>query len=237
MSQFEILTHLEHCYHAMFPATENSEQAFAWFVDIPSPLFNSVMHLKSKNVIEKVDTLIQKVPLGNPISFWIHPENRADALVDILTERGFSPIIKCPLMDWQVQAVEKSSHDIRSAHEDMAIFNQITSAVFHFDKLMKEKYGAILERLNSENYLIFSEGIPIGTGILFPHKEIGCVLNVTVLPEHQRKGYGRAMMHFLMNRAHQIHLKKLVLLSSPSAEEFYLDLGFAKTFDIDIYAR
>src|SRR5476649_2264045 len=36
------LKHLENCYDAMHPAAEKSEQSFAWFSDIPHPLFNEI---------------------------------------------------------------------------------------------------------------------------------------------------------------------------------------------------
>lgn len=237
MSQIETLKQLENCYDVMLPATEKSEQAFAWFSDIPHPLFNTVMHLSCRDVPTKIDALIEKVPVGNPVSFWVHPGNRADGLVEILKERGFATIMTCPLMAWSVESVTPSEWDIRAAHENMEIFNQITNAVFDFDETTGQKFADILRTLDSENYLIFSNGKPIGTGILLSNREIGGIFNIAVLPEHQKKGHARAMMEFLMHRANQLHLKQLVLLSSPTAEKLYLDVGFEKIFDIEMYAR
>lgn len=237
MNKLEILKHLENCYDAMRPATEKSEQAFAWFSDIPHPLFNVVMHLSCKDVDAKIDTLIEKAPTGNPVSFWVHPGNRAEGLVEILKGKGFAPIITCPLMAWPVRPVITSEYNIRSAKKNMKVFNQVTSVVFHFDEIMKEKYADILKTFDSENYLLFVNDEPIATGILFSNGNIGGIFNVAVLPEHQKKGYGRAMMEFLMHRANELRLKQLVLLSSPVAEKLYSDLGFEKIFDVEMYAR
>lgn len=237
MDQLEVLKQLENCYDGLLPAAEKSEQAFAWFADIPHPIFNNVMHLSCEDVGAKIDTLIKKAPIGNPISFWVHPGNRAEGLVEHLKRRGFTPIFKCPLMAWSVESILPSKWDIRSAKDSMDQFNQVTSIVSHFDENTKQKYAAILEGCDSENYLIYAAGEPIGTGILFPNGEVGGIFNICVLAEHQKKGYGRAMMEFLMHRAKELDLKRLVLLSSPAAEKFYLDLGFEKIFDIDIYAQ
>lgn len=119
----------------------------------------------------------------------------------------------------------------------MEVFNQITSLVSHFDGMTKQKYGNILKTFDSENYLLFVNNEPVATGILFSNGDIGGIFNVMVLPEHQKKGYGRAIMEFLMHRASELHLKQLVLLSSPVAEKLYNNLGFEKVFDIEIHAR
>lgn len=235
MNQLDILKHLESCYDAMLPAAEKSEQAFAWYSDIPHPLFNVVTRLSCKDVATKVDALIGQAPAGNPVSFWVHPANRAEGLVEILKERGFASIITCPLMTWAVRSGVAPEVDIRSADENREGFNQITGVVSHFDENLKQKFGEILKNFDSENYLIFLEGKPIGTGILFAKGKVGGIFNLAVLPEHQKKGFGRAMMEFLMQRARELHLEQIVLLSSPIAEKLYLDLGFKKIFDIDIY--
>jgi ribosomal protein S18 acetylase RimI-like enzyme len=66
-----------------------------------------------------------------------------------------------------------------------------------------------------EKYLLYVDGNPIATGILVLHEDGGGIFNIAVLPEYQKKGYGRAIMQFLMNRAYSLDLHQLVLLSSP----------------------
>lgn len=237
MNQFEILKHLENCYDAMVPATENNEQAFAWFTDIPHPFFNVVMHLSCKDLDAKIDALIEKAPKGNPISFWVHPNNDCESLIEILTKKEFVHLITCPLMAWDVEPTISTEYDIRSAKGNMEAFNQITSDVFHLDETIKQKYANILKTFESENYLLFVDDKPVATGILFSNGNVGGIFNLGVLPEHQKKGYGRAMMQFLMHRADELHLEKLVLLSTPVAEKLYNNLGFEKIFDIKMYAQ
>lgn len=237
MRSTELLQQLESCYNAIYPATINSEHAFAWFTDIPHPLFNAIMHVTGKALHEKLDTLIKETPAGHPLSVWVHPQNSASGLVDLLRERSFAIAMSCPLMGWTVTPLCDQKCDIRSAKTEMEAFIQIISTVFHLDEITREKYGNLLSRAQVENYLLFIENMPIGTGTLFLNGKTGGIFNIAIAPEHQKKGYARAMMEFLMHKAHQYNLEKIVLLSSPEAESLYLNLGFKKSHDIDIYVR
>jgi len=233
----QTLAYFETCYEKLYPATENSDEAFAWFSDIPHPLFNAVMHLSCKDVRAKIDALIEKVPANNPISFWVHPVNQAEGLVEILNEKGFAPIITCPLMTWPVAPIKALEYDIRFVEENRDPFNRITGEAFHLDGIILQKYSNILETMDLEKYLLFINDEPVATGVLCPHGDIGGIFNIAVLQEHQKNGYGRAMMTFLMHRGNELGLKQLVLMSSPVAEKLYSDLGFEKIFDIEIYSR
>src|ERR1700691_5188044 len=86
MKKFGLIQHFESFFEAMKPAEENNEEAFAWFSGLPHPMYNSITHLSSdkQNVSKEVDRLIDKAPTNTPISFWVHPENRADGLVEVL---------------------------------------------------------------------------------------------------------------------------------------------------------
>lgn len=238
MQSFEILEQLENCYDAMYPAQEKSDQACVWLTDIPHPFFNVVMHLSSQDVINKVDTLLGMASQEHPLSFWVHSGNRAPNLKEILQERHFIPLIKCPLMFWSVQSISSTSCDIRPVHGgNIDAFMEITKRVLEIDGVVKEAYAKFIGQSSIEKYLLYVDENPIATGILVPHKNVGSIFNIAVLPAYQKKGYGRAIMQFLMNRAYSSGLYQLVLLSSPLAEQFYLDLGFEKAFDIDVYGK
>ncbi len=236
MNTIQALKDLENFYDALSPAQENSKEAFAWFTSLPNPLFNAVIHLSpSIDVEEKVDQLIAMAPPTAPLSFWIHDENHAEGLTPILQSRDFQLIITCPLMTWQVKPVEVPSFDIRPAN--MVIFMDIMATNFHCDETTKKGIAEMTNKIDAENYLIYLDCEPVGTGTLFPQGKIGGIFNVSTLPEHQKKGCGTALMLHLMNRANQLNLDSLVLLSSPVAENLYNELAFTKVLNIEIYAK
>ena len=227
------LSHYESFYNAMEPAIENGPEAFVCYMDVPHPLFNVVMHLCCENVREKVEAILERVPNEKPISFWIHPQNRAPGLVEILQEKGWGSLITCPLFSWQVEPRADVNADIRRA--DMDIFHEILANVYGLDDSVKRAYEKIMEKLDLENYLIYENGVPIGTATLFVKGSIGGIFNDATIPG--RREATSAMTEFLMRRSAELQLKELVLLSSPEGEELYGDLGFTKVFDIEIYSQ
>lgn len=241
MENFEILQHFEKCYESLKPAQENSAQAYVWFSGLSHFLFNAVMHISCEgNVAAKVDSLIEKAPANTPISFWVHSQNRAEGLAEILKERGFKPVIKYPVMAWKVKPVAKPQFEIVAARKKD--FHGIVASVFHLDELLKQQYAALIDNSKAENFLVYADTLPItkpvGTGTILQEGKIGGIFNIATIPQYQKKGYGRSMMQFLMNRAHQLGLEYLILMSSSlEGEKLYTDLGFQKAFDVEIYAR
>lgn len=236
MTTFETLQEFEKFYDLMLPAQENSEESFVWFSGLPHPLFNAIMHLKTnENLNGKIETLISHAPKDIPLSFWAHSQNGSNNLTKILKEKGFHAIATCPLMTWTVKPIASTNNHIEIADEKT--FHHILSITNHFDEILKEGLAKLMENVEAENYIIYHENQPIGTGTLIPNGKIGGIFNIAILPEYQKRGYGRAMMLFLMNRASILKLEKLVLLSSPVAEKLYLELEFIKCLDIEFYAK
>jgi N-acetylglutamate synthase-like GNAT family acetyltransferase len=235
MEPFEVLKQLEELYDLLIPATENSHEAFAWFSGVPHPLFNAVMHLSCKGALEaKIEALLKQAPKNKPISFWSHPYNNADGLDESLIQRGFAEVITCGLMAWEVKP--RKEPDLTIERADKKTFNDILAEVNHFDGIVKKAFCDLLEHPQLENYLVRHEEKAAGVGSLFYHGQAGGIFNLSTLEAHQRKGCARAMMQFLMNRANELDLKQVVLLSAPISADLFRSLGFVKVCDIKIFA-
>lgn len=228
----EILHQFESCYEAMLPAQEKGEEAFVWFSGLPHFFFNPVMHLRCQDTKKKVDEVLQGAPGG--VSFWVHPENRAEGLAETLEGKGFINAMKCPLMGWDVGIIEAVAGDFRKG--DAEVFDQMTSVIFSMEGELLDEFCGLMKKIHSENYILYVDGKPAATGILLPNGTSGGVFNLGVLPEFRGKGLARKMMAFLMCRAGELKLSKLVLLSSPELEQMYTSLGFEKAFDVEIFA-
>ncbi len=235
MTKFKELQDFETIYGTLMPALENSQECFAMLSGVPHPLLNVVMHLKGPKAEEKVDALIAQFPSGLPVSFWVHDCNHAPELAGILTERGYARMITCPLMTWRVEPVAVPDYQIKADRSEL--FIDMAVATLQLGEEIKEGYAKLLDCSNIENYLIYFEGKPIGNGTMLVNGKIGGLFNIGVLPEYQKRGAGRAMTQFLMHRAGELGIEKLLLISSPEAAKLYADLGFETSFDIDLYAR
>lgn len=234
MDKMQTLMEFENFYDVIQPAYEKSAEAFAWFSSIPHPLFNAVIHLSSKDVQSKVDQFINQAGTGCPLSFWVHSQNRAQGLVDILHERQFHPIITCPLMVWAVQPVPAAKGDIRLA-DDREAFHEILSVVYQMDPAVKREFRHLMDNVECENYILYAENKPVSTATLMVQGEVGGVFNDATLPE--RREASLEMVRFLMHRSRELGLKRVIVLSSPEGEELYGGLGFENVFNIDIYAK
>ncbi len=231
----EILHHFESCYHLMKPAEENSPEAFAWYSGLSHPLFNAVMHLSSLDPALKLDLLLEKAPEGAPLSFWVHPENHSAGLESILKARAFEPALICSLMARRVAPVSEPKYEIRKADRDL--FHQICASNFHFDEVFAKGYADLLDGIDAENYLVCCDGKPVGTGTLFPFGKLGGIFNISTMTEYRNRGCATSMMLFLMNRACELELEQLILLSSKESEKIYQDLQFETAMEIEIYTR
>lgn len=227
------LTHYESFYEAFARPVEKGPEAFICYSEVPDPLFNVIMHLSCVDVREKVESILEKAPSDKPISFWLHPQNHAPGLRSILQEKGFGPLITCPLFTWKVKPTAVTEADIRKA--DMPAFHEIVGKVYSFTEEVKAEFEKLMEKIECENYLIYEAGAPIGTATLLVKGSVGGIFNDATLPG--RREANRAMTQFLIRRSLELHLDELVLLSSPEGEELYADLGFNKVFDIEIYGR
>lgn len=111
-------------------------------------------------------------------------------------------------MAWPVQSISSTSDDIRPVHgSNMDAFMEITARVLEIDGVVKEAYAKFIDQSSIEKYLLYMDGNPIATGILVLNENVGGIFNIATIPEYQKKGYGRAIMQFLMNRAYSLDLR------------------------------
>lgn len=226
MDAHAIWENFKNFYETISPISVKTEQTFAVFSDIPNPLFNAIMEVSYDNV----DALLEKAPVSNPISIWLHPYNRTEKLIQVMRERNFAPLITCPLLAWAVKPTAFTDYDIRPA--EMGIFHDILADVYQFDAQTKLTFQNLMEKLTCENYIIYQEGIPVGTGTLFHNSLAGGIFNDATLPN--RREASVALTQYLMQRAFELNLEQLIVLSSPEGEKLYKKLGFKNLFNIEI---
>jgi ribosomal protein S18 acetylase RimI-like enzyme len=234
MSKQNIIKLLENCYQMMTPAYIDHSLIFAWFTGIPHPLFNIVTHFSyKKNIAEKMRKLMEEAPANMAFSFWNHSFNRVKELEPILIDLGFQSTGFFPAMRWPVKRVEVTPLEIHPA--DISTFRRIIAISFGLPEGVVEGWIHLLQNGEHESYLAYLNGNPVGTGTLFIGNQVGVILNIATLSQFRKRGVGRAMMLYLMNRAHTLRLKELILQSAPTAKKLYENLGFKTECDIEVF--
>ena len=231
MQSKETLRLLENCYEAFHPADEKSDDAFVWFSKIPHPFFNAVMHLNPASDFQtKIDEIIQKGK--QPYSIWVLSDPKYAKIATYLKSQQFAPVLTCSLMRWTVERVPHPEGDIRPA--DPAPFHDILATVYQFDEAVKKGFSELLEKGRCENLLLYVDGKPISTGTLIPCGYYGAVFNEAILPGFEN--HSKTVIQSIMQRAYELRLQQLVVLSAPEYEPIYKNLGFEKTGGIILYS-
>jgi ribosomal protein S18 acetylase RimI-like enzyme len=91
----------------------------------------------------------------------------------------------------------------------------------------------------SEHYIILLDGAPVGR-LRVARDETGIELaDISVLPDHQRKGIGSAVMKNLIAEAHQggLSIRSMVAQANEASFHFYRNLGFEVTGQDAGYVR
>lgn len=231
MTPLDLLRKFEDIYQAMFPATINENDAFIWLSGIPHPLFNAVMHCKDKHFLQ----CLKQIEVQTPLSFWDHSENDS-TIIETVKEKGFNFAAHCSLVSWDVKNFKSIKKGIISPAK-MDDFKDIMKAVFHMNSSILNQLIILMKNTDAENYLIYEKDKPIGTGTLIPFGKVGGVFNIAVLPEFQKKGYGTAIIEFLKQRAIELNIEKIILLTSSDGEKLYRKVGFKKALDVKIYVK
>ncbi len=232
----EVLKMRENWLSAIAEPLEQSSEAFAWFSTVPHWRFNCILRFSYEDKLEEhLDSLLDKALPNMPISFWLDPKESNPALIEALKSRNFVLGACYPAMSWDVKPTDAPQLEIRSVNIEE--FHEVYAVCSHYTEELRQATINLLQDRSGELFLAYLEGKPVGTGTLFVHGEVGMVFHVATLPEYQRRGVGRAMMHYIMNKAVDRGLKKLVLNSSSVAEKLYYSLGFQKVDEVLVYLR
>ncbi|MCZ6836272.1 MAG: GNAT family N-acetyltransferase [Planctomycetota bacterium] len=82
------------------------------------------------------------------------------------------------------------------------------------------------------------DGAPVGCVLLTSHGEVRGVWSMAVHPNHQRKGYGRAMLTQVMDEHHRLFGAKAFFLgSSPNGVGLYQRIGFRTIAEAPLWVK
>jgi len=94
--------------------------------------------------------------------------------------------------------------------------------------------------LDNESVQLFlageTEAQPVSIGAMIFGVDIPGVYVMATLPEHHRKGYGKAILTSIMNHAASQGYKMVALTASKAGFGLYSQFGFHHIFDFDFYS-
>jgi ribosomal protein S18 acetylase RimI-like enzyme len=94
---------------------------------------------------------------------------------------------------------------------------------------------AVWDRFDA--YVGYRDGEPVSTTAVVMGGHAVGVYNVATVPQHQRHGYGEAIMRHALAQAYDAHgIERSILQSTPAGARLYQRMGYRTVAKIAVYA-
>ena len=204
--------------------------------EIPNTNFNYVMNAQftTDSLKESVLKTMGEFQ-GTPFAWWIAEKQGSKELVNCLKTLGFS--MKEPEVGMSL-SLENFSSDQQGLHvkkvsdlQGLKDFSHVMVSLGEYPFVYDHFFSKMPPRLYQEEapvelYVAYHNQVPITTGIVVFHANVGGIYYIMTCPSYRQKGYATKMTLFLL---HQIKLRGMnmaTLQASPMGKSLYQKLGF-----------
>lgn len=185
---------------------------------------------------------------GLPFWWWVFPEARTRATIELLQAEGFSLIdsIPCMLADLSLMPDQAGGHTAVSCirvsdQKELALWETVSFSGFDFPPETKEQYHRFVSTFDlatdspQKYFLGFLDGTAVATSLLFLDGNVCGIYFVTTLADKRKKGIGLAMTDAAMRLARNAGARFASLQSSPDGYHVYQKSGFKEYCRVDVY--
>jgi GNAT superfamily N-acetyltransferase len=178
---------------------------------------------------------------GLPCVLYVWPE-LVDEVAPVAHELGFSSSPTMPLMVFEPDA-EVPQHDAAdveiftgaNAHAD---FIQLATAFGVSPEIRRQYFG--LDMLDGPGIEIFSaryQGQPVSTVTTVRGGSTVGIWIMGTPPEHQRKGFGYALLSAAINQYRARGVRQFYLISTAAGQPLYRKIGFQPIAELAVWRR
>lgn len=233
--------HLQMTYFAgKMPKVENLFELDVTIIrsEIPDDMFNYVLSARfAENPAKRIDHVIEKFKECHfPFSWWVGELDTPFNLGELLSQQGLLFKEEDIGMTLDLENFQSNSatdlhfervQNATSVKEFGSVIQAIGGHPESYDRIYKHIPLSLLQEGSLlEMHIGFSEGKPTVTGILVLGGNIAGIYYVATLPNQRGKGYGTAMMEYLLNLAKEKGYRLAGLEASSEGKNLYKRLGF-----------
>jgi len=207
---------------------------------IPDDTFNYVIgaHFEKENLSARVSHILELYDEGkHPFSWWVGDSDTPNALKKELAAQGLSPKEEDVGMSLNLDQASLARRlpelTIKRAlgKVELQHFATIFASIGGYPRYYEELLSQIPPVLYSdgaplEMYVGYLEGVPVVTGILVLHANVGGIYFVMTHPDFRKRGLGTEMMISMLLRAKDRGYHLATLQASASGKSLYEKLGF-----------
>jgi GrpB-like predicted nucleotidyltransferase (UPF0157 family)/GNAT superfamily N-acetyltransferase len=243
LKAMEVNMHLQMTYFAKY--VDTVELVFQPDVtvvrsDIKDDTYNYILsaRFKNSNVDDRVAKVIKIFEQSSlPYSWWVGPLDTPEILSDVLLSHGLvfkeENIGMYLYLDDFIPLEQKHGlifqkiNSLSQLKDFAQVIVNIGGNSAAFDKIYS-KIPLILYQDDTcfEMHLGYLNGIPIVTGNLVLHANVGGIYYVATIPDQRKKGYGKAMVEYLIQRAKKRGYHLATLQASQEGKGLYQRIGF-----------
>ncbi|HPD56069.1 MAG TPA: GNAT family N-acetyltransferase [Smithellaceae bacterium] len=180
--------------------------------------------------------------------WWLYPRGDTPRTRDLLAAAGMDLIAQIPCMvaDLDIKALEENIpaqitvSEVKS-NKDLPLWADISFRGFQMPERTRDEYNAFVLSFAQSNrraqklFLVYVDGNPAATSLLFTDKETAGIYYVATLPEFRNKGLGFHVTLAAMRAAKDAGHKKVILQATPAGEKVYRRIGFQEICRAQIY--
>ncbi|WP_256223777.1 GNAT family N-acetyltransferase [Streptomyces sp. ok210] len=155
-------------------------------------------------------------------------------IAEIAAQHGLTQFVSKPLMirrseQGTLDGLANASLHVRavSAHE-LETYSQTLAAGFEGPQEAFQIFAdPALGKIDGvTHYVAELDGEPVGTGMTAVHNELTGIFNITTLPKHRRRGYGRVITMEMVRLGRAAGAPTAFLYASKMGEPMYESIGF-----------
>ena len=136
------------------------------------------------------------------------------------------------LLDHKVITYKKLSFELVEDENQAKIWSNSFSKSFGYEispQIVTKTKGRI------PFYLVYFEGSPIGTVILYSNETTMGIHSLGIIPEKRRQGFATEIMSHIINKAIDEKVSLVTLQASEMAKKMYIKMGFSIDFLMSNY--
>ncbi len=230
--------------------TREDSEIFWSVTDIPSPLFNSVLHARLEP--DRIDPTIEEIKSlcrarNVPILWWTGPATRPADLPSYLQAHGFTYDGNARGMAVDLQTLKEfpPTPPLLSItpvcdHKTLRQFCETGTMGFGMPEFVSTAFMDFLTSIGVaypflRNYIGLQDRIPVAISSLFLGAGVAGIYNVATLPQARRQGIGAAMTLEPLKQAREMGYRVGILHASRMGAPVYAQLGFQEYCEIGQY--
>lgn len=230
-----------------------TQSTFAMATGVPVADLNWAWNEKplipaDKKEIKK--TVAHYLQEGLPFWWWIYPSGGGNKSSQILKDNGLKFLTAIPYLSINVSAVpqEKLINNklkivlVKNA-DDLSLWEKLSFKGFEFSADAAIPYERFVSSFDIGKYspqklfLVYLEGLPIASSLIFCNKNTAGIYFVSTLPAYRNRGIGLALTNFMIRYAHSLGLSSAILQASEDGLGVYKRAGFREYGLADVYSN